>query len=45
MIGLWRLTYDQDTDFIRQARSTHLGQASDEDYRREMTRAEKALNG
>lgn len=45
MIGLWRLTYEQDTDFIRQTRATHLGNAADSDYQREMTRAEKALNG
>lgn len=45
MIGMRRLTVEAGEETLRIARGTHLGQAGDEDYRREMKKAEKALNG
>lgn len=45
MIGLRRLGVDHAEEMLRVARAFHLGQASDKDYRREMRKAERDLNG
>lgn len=45
MIGLRRIAVDDAEQMLLLARAYHLGQASDKDYRREVKKAERALNG